>query len=283
MDNSGVEQIQPPARQRAVLAVFARLPVPGQVKTRLAAGASPQQAAGFYKLCAEHACLEVLRCPDADGVVFCAAAEDVQGVAAWLQEAGAALPVRPQVQEPDLGRRMIAALTAAAGSDHLQQQYGAAIVVGTDIPDLSSEVLSAAVAALLGLWPGAAAAADVVLGPAADGGYYLIGFRTQTLLLPAVQSCSVFEGVKWSSSSVLEKTVAGCQRAGLQVAACDTLPVLQDIDTLTDAAAWLAAGKHSSGGDCQPGGGNGSSSSRQQELQQAMRGVLSGCCNNLPG
>jgi glycosyltransferase A (GT-A) superfamily protein (DUF2064 family) len=208
-------------------------------------------------------------------VVFCAAAEDVQGVAAWLQEAGAALPVRSQVQEPDLGRRMIAALTAAAvrGTDHPQQQYAAAIVVGTDIPDLSSEVLSAAVAALLGSQPGAAAAADVVLGPAADGGYYLIGFRTQALLSPAVQSCSVFEGVEWSCSSVLQATVAGCQQAGLQVAACDTLPVLQDIDTLTDAAAWLAAGKHSDGGG----------SGWQQELQQAMRGVLSGCCNSLPG
>jgi glycosyltransferase A (GT-A) superfamily protein (DUF2064 family) len=61
MDNSVVQQIQPPAQQRAALAVFARLPVPGQVKTRLAAGAGAKQAADFYKLCAEHACLEVLR------------------------------------------------------------------------------------------------------------------------------------------------------------------------------------------------------------------------------
>lgn len=206
-------------------------------------------------------------------MVFCAAAGDVQGGAAWLQEAGAALPVRPQVQDPDLGRRMIAALTAAVrGTEQQQQQYGAAIVVGTDIPDVSSEVLSAAVVALLGSRPGAAAA-DVVLGPAADGGYYLIGFRTQALLSPAVQSCSVFEGVEWSCSSVLHKTVAACQRAGLQVAACDTLPVLQDIDTLTDAAAWLAGGAEPTG----------SSSSRQQELQQAMRDVLSGCCKSMGG
>lgn len=60
MDSRGVEETQPSA-QRAVLAVFARLPVPGQVKTRLAAGAGPEQAAAFYKLCAEHAYLEVLR------------------------------------------------------------------------------------------------------------------------------------------------------------------------------------------------------------------------------
>lgn len=47
--------------KRAVIVVFARLPVPGQVKARLAAGVGPEAAAAFYKLCAEHACLEVLR------------------------------------------------------------------------------------------------------------------------------------------------------------------------------------------------------------------------------
>lgn len=50
-----------PVQQRAVVVAFARLPVPGQVKTRLAAGIGPEPAAAFYKLCAEHACLEVLR------------------------------------------------------------------------------------------------------------------------------------------------------------------------------------------------------------------------------
>lgn len=48
-------------QQRAIVVVFARLPVPGKVKTRLAAGVGPKHAAAFYKLCAEHACLEVLR------------------------------------------------------------------------------------------------------------------------------------------------------------------------------------------------------------------------------
>jgi glycosyltransferase A (GT-A) superfamily protein (DUF2064 family) len=47
--------------KRAVIVVFARLPVAGKVKTRLAAGVGPEAAAAFYKLCAEHACLEVLR------------------------------------------------------------------------------------------------------------------------------------------------------------------------------------------------------------------------------
>lgn len=206
------------------------------------------------------------RCPAADGVVFCAASADARGAADWLTAAGAPLPVYPQVQDPDLGRRMIAALTAAvtAGGTQLQGAvtpatapgqgpavlaYEAAIVIGTDIPDLSSEVLSAAVEALLGPSPqgehspalGTATepVADVVLGPSADGGYYLLGFRTEALLLPDVQSGKVFEGVEWSCSTVLQKTVEAVEDVGLRVASTSRLPILRDIDTKEDAAEWL--------------------------------------------
>lgn len=234
--------------------------------------------------------------------MFCAAAEDVQGVAGWLQQAGAALPVRPQIQDQDLGKRMVAALTAAvtgptpagpqqiaaaaaagtgtAGHDNQRQQYAAAIVIGTDIPDLSSEVIASAVQALVGVRGdshGAVAgdAADVVLGPAGDGGYYLIGFSIKALLLHEVQSCKVFEGVEWSTSSVLQRTVAAAERSGLKVAA-DKLPVLQDIDTLQDAAAWLTAQQQLSACPSQPGD---LQSSKRHELQQQMRELLQACCN----
>lgn len=235
--------------------------------------------------------------------MFCAAAEDVQGVGDWLQQAGAALPVRPQIQDQDLGKRMIAALTAAvtgpapagpqqapadaaaaagAGTgDALQQQrYAAAIVIGTDIPDLSSDVISAAVQVLVGNSSGtqqttAGDAADVVLGPAADGGYYLIGFRTEALMLPDVQGCKVFEGIEWSASSVLQRTVAAAERLELKVAA-DKLPVLQDIDTLQDAAVWLTAQQQLSACLSQPGDLR---CSKQHELQQQMRELLQGCCD----
>lgn len=211
-------------------------------------------------------------------MVFCAAAEDVDDVHAWLAAAGAAMPVHPQVQDADLGRRMIAALTAAAtapaqasamtrqesaegnpldrglqkaqrgqdpaatcsteGANPMGQCYDAAIVIGTDIPDISSEVLAAAVQVLLA--PSSSAqAADMVLGPAADGGYYLLGLRTRALLRGDVQDCSIFEGVQWSCSTVLQRTVAASTRLGLSVAPTDTLPTLQDIDTRQDAAVWV--------------------------------------------
>lgn len=199
-------------------------------------------------------------------------------MSSWLAGAGAALPVRPQVQDTDLGRRMIDALTAAATTDAAggsldvpatdqpqQHGYEAAIVIGTDIPDVSSEVLSAAVAALLGDAAGttgqrAASAvsaqgggqqppgADMLLGPAADGGYYLLGFRTEALLRREVQDCSVFEGVQWSSASVLQDTLAAAARIpGLRAAAVSALPTLQDIDTVQDVAAWLGASQAGSG------------------------------------
>lgn len=213
----------------------------------------------------------------------------MQGVAEWLTAAGASLPVHQQVQDPDLGTRMIAALTAAAAGGSPQYplaataastqapatpSYEAAIVIGTDIPDVSSWVLSAAVATLLGPGEGAAApeaaaepnAADVVLGPAADGGYYLLGFRTEALLRPDVQSGKVFEGVEWSCSSVLQKTVEAAGRLGLRVAPASTLPLLQDIDTKQDAADWLG---RSSSVDLDAAGG--APSLRQRQMLQLVR------------
>jgi glycosyltransferase A (GT-A) superfamily protein (DUF2064 family) len=181
----------------------------------------------------------------------------------WLQHNGTPMLVRSQQQTPDLGRRMLAALTEAAAAmpddsatqhqqacegllqqqqqeeEHgLQQQlqqckgYSAVMVIGTDIPDLSTTVLEAAAAAL--------ATHDVVLGPARDGGFYLLGFKTEALLKPEVQSGQVFESVQWSTDSVLQCTVAGVQRLGLKSAPLDTLPVLQDVDTLKDLQAWYS-------------------------------------------
>jgi glycosyltransferase A (GT-A) superfamily protein (DUF2064 family) len=218
----------------------------------------------------------------------------------WLQHNGTPMPVHAQQQTPDLGQRMLAALTAAAtgaagsssnealqepagccscgegeaskvqqhgrtataaevpagSATQLQQlsrcatqqqgqhqeqvkqqqqqqqgsRYSAVMVIGTDIPDLSTAVLDAAAAAL--------ATHDVVLGPARDGGFYLLGFRTEALLKPEVQSGQVFESVQWSTDSVLLRTVAGVERLGLRLAPVDTLPVLQDVDTLQDLQAW---------------------------------------------
>lgn len=287
-DDAAQPSAPPPAPQQpqpaahVALVVFARLPRAGAVKTRLAAGVGAQAAAEFYRLCAQHAFAEVARCCAAAagpaavrGTVSCAAAADVDGVAAWLAECGTPMPVRAQLQEADLGRRMLAALTqaaapasaAAAAAQPAPRQAGAsdqpppppqqppepggcraAIVVGTDIPQLSAQVLARAAALLTDdaaprgsqAGGGDAPRPDVVFGPAVDGGFYLLGFRTSALLRPDVQAGAAFAGVAWSAPDTLRRTAAACGALGLRVAPLDALPVLRDIDTLRDAREWVA-------------------------------------------
>lgn len=95
----------------------------------------------------------------------------------------------------------------------------AAILIGTDCPDLSVGLLVEAFEALR--------TSDVVIGPAFDGGYYLIGLRRQA---PAL-----FEGVAWGTSEVLAATLARAASLGLVV---HKLPTLSDVDEPGDLAVW---------------------------------------------
>lgn len=88
------------------------------------------------------------------------------------------------------------------------------VVVGTDIPDVAASTLQMALAALQ--------EHEAVVGPAHDGGYYLLGLRRPQEAL--------FRGMEWSTSSVLRETVARAEAAGLRLAPLATLPTLQDID-----------------------------------------------------
>ncbi|KAA6420145.1 MAG: hypothetical protein FRX49_09808 [Trebouxia sp. A1-2] len=154
----------------AEVAIFARLPVAGKVKTRLAAGVGFENAATFYKACAEHIFAETSRIDHRD---------------------------RAQAQK---------------GHMCVMQ----ALVIGTDIPDISASILDRAVAAL--------ESHQLVLGPAFDGGYYLLGTTCAALQL--------FEGIEWSSDKVLQQTLQQAKALQLNVAPLDTLPTLEDIDTL---------------------------------------------------
>ena len=89
------------------------------------------------------------------------------------------------------------------------------LAIGADAPGVDADVIAAAVRAL--------GTCDVVLGPATDGGYYLIGLNRPA---PAL-----FDGIAWSTSRVLRQTVAHCRASGLTVA---RLPPLRDVDSLVD-------------------------------------------------
>ena len=197
--------------------VFAKAPVPGTVKTRLAARLGADGAARL----AERMLLETAtQAVDAaiGPVEICCAPE--RNHPAFLRLL-AGLPVGLSDQGVgDLGERMHRAFARVlVGHDR-------ALVIGTDAPGVDAAYLRDAARQL--------ATRDVVIGPALDGGYSLIGLRR-----PAA---GLFEGIAWSSPQVLTQTRAAVQRLGL---AHVELAALADIDEPADLrhlpAAWQPA------------------------------------------
>ena len=113
--------------------------------------------------------------------------------------------------------------------DTFRLGYESVLIVGSDLPDLPHAVLARAHAALAG------AGDRVVLGPATDGGYYLVGLRRM--------HPELFAGVDWGTSRVMEQTTATAARIGLPV---ERLLEWSDVDDLQDLARFAtdAAGDH---------------------------------------
>ncbi len=116
----------------------------------------------------------------------------------------------------DLGERL-----SAAFAEMLADSTDRAVVIGADCPDIGPAVIREAFTAL--------GEHDLVLGPARDGGYYLIGLRR-----PAP---TLFAGVSWGTDRVLQETLERAERDSLKVA---TLGVLGDIDTPEDLVQFVA-------------------------------------------
>src|SRR5581483_10754991 len=188
------------ARCRVV--VFARAPVPGRAKTRLVPALGAEGAAELAARLTEHSLRAAKAARIGPVELWCAPDASHPFFAGCARRHGAAL--RPQGRG-DLGARMHRAL--AAGTP--------AVLVGSDIPAMTPAYLRAAARAL--------ARADVVLGPARDGGYVLIGLRRPQR--------SLFAGVSWGGPSVLERTRLRIARAGLRTR---QLPPLFDVDRPED-------------------------------------------------
>jgi uncharacterized protein len=127
----------------------------------------------------------------------------------WLGEE--ALAFHPQEGE-DLGARL------ARAFQHASRPGGPMCVVGTDIPGLDGELVETAFRRLE-----AEDGPQIVLGPAKDGGYYLLALRSPEPRL--------FQGIRWSTSSVREQTLDRARELGLSV---EELPVLVDVDRVED-------------------------------------------------
>jgi len=153
-----------------------------------------------------------------EGEITVVAVEPPDAVAEVAQLVGADAAVFAQ-QGSDLGARMCAAVAHAAAT-----RPGPIVLIGTDVPLLTSDTIIEATGVL-------AAGHDVVFGPALDGGYYLIAVRRPT---PAVFD---IDPALWGGSQVLASSAAAARLAGLDVA---FRPTLRDLDTPEDAQALVA-------------------------------------------
>ena len=190
-----------------LILLFIKAPVKGQVKTRLAAVLGEDGALDLYK----RFVLDILDTLAQTGVPvsICHTSTDSgTAITGWLGEGRHYVPQ----EGGDVGERMEKAFQRAFAGGASR-----AVLIGSDIPDLQPEVFSEAFQAL--------DRNDAVIGPARDGGYYLIGFRNDTLL-PAL-----FHGIEWSTNTVLKETLAILAQARRTV---HLLPLWGDVDTIED-------------------------------------------------
>jgi rSAM/selenodomain-associated transferase 1 len=197
-----------------VLAVFVKEPRPGTVKSRLAAALGAPAAAGVYRVLAQEVVRRTApRRDEYDRVVVFDPPSAGAAIGEWLGvAAGALLPQAPG----DIGTRMERAFDAI-----FQRGARRVALIGTDVPALAFEDVRDALESLDDH--------DVALGPATDGGYYLIALKG-----PAPE---LFRGIGWSGPDVLRRTLDGAAGGGLSVR---VLRMLGDVDTIEDLAAeWM--------------------------------------------
>lgn len=189
------------------LLIFIKNPRPGRVKTRLARTLGDVEALRIYRFLLEKTRRAALAVAAERWLLY---SDEIEPDDEWPVPDFTKL-----VQEgADLGKRM---------ARSFQQAFAAgaskAVIIGSDCPELKGDRIAEAFARL--------DAADFVLGPTTDGGYYLLGMKQPE---PAV-----FQGVAWSTPAVLEQTLAIIRALGRSPA---LLPTLPDIDTGDDWRAY---------------------------------------------
>ncbi|MDV6234769.1 TIGR04282 family arsenosugar biosynthesis glycosyltransferase [Leptospira ellisii] len=196
----------------SALIVFLKNPIAGKVKTRLAKTVGDRSALGIYEQL-----LEITK----------AAVRDLE------------IPIRlyfdeiPDKTPNDWGKRVSVHLQTGkdlgekmenAFSETFSEKIGCAVILGSDCPDLESKYIREAFSSLKNK--------DAVIGPARDGGYYLLGLKGN---FPAI-----FSGIPWSTERVFAITLEKLQVSRKNVG---VLPLLNDIDEPEDLAPYLNSGR----------------------------------------
>lgn len=190
--------------------IFTRFPKPGKTKTRLIPVFGEEGAADLQRCMTEDTLERVLRLNKERSISIEIHYEggNSKVMKRWL---GKDVVCQPQ-ESGHLGERMSRAFMKS-----FDVGYERVLIIGTDCPDLSIHLLQNAFDAL--------SHSDVIIGPARDGGYYLIGFRKNDF------SPEVFEGIDWGTDKVFKKTLNFLKKIGSKI---HLLPKWNDVDTLDD-------------------------------------------------
>jgi len=198
--------------KKAVI-VFAKFPEKGKVKTRLASTLGDRFAKDFYKVCAEHTFNEILKTNNNNTrhFLFYSDENDRKKIKKWTQSKFLLF----HQQGEDLGKKMLNAFQSVFKND-----VSKTIIIGTDLPDISSDIIEKSFNLLDDC--------DVVIGPATDGGYYLLGMKKIYEKL--------FLNLPWSTDKLFEQTLKIINELNLNLS---ILPELSDIDTENDLNNWI--------------------------------------------
>jgi hypothetical protein len=203
-----------PAHGKTALVVFAREPQRGRVKTRLVPPLTRDQALALHTACLQSTAALAASLPPSVRLRLYLSSRSLP--AARRVARGLQLPPRLQVRVQggdDLGARLARAFAELGAEGHDR-----VVVVGSDSPALPRRRLQSAFAAL--------GRAEAVLGPARDGGYYLIGLR-----LPCAGLSRLFRRIDWGTPRAFRQTRARLRAAGLRLR---LLPPGDDVDTAAD-------------------------------------------------
>lgn len=190
---------------RVSFLIFVKYPCEGRVKTRLAESIGSKAAVLLYRDFVSICLQRYQQIHTADCTIYFDPTEEEDAFRRWLGSKFHYLSQPPG----DLGERL------RAGVENQLKYYSRVIALGTDSPDLPLEYLELAADALL--------TNPLVIGPAQDGGYYLIGLNQ---FIPVL-----FRDIPWSTHLVFEKTLEKARSAYLTPI---ILPEWYDIDTLSD-------------------------------------------------
>ncbi len=203
------EELDTAKRADTVLVIMARYPEAGKTKTRLARSIGDEAVRGLYQAFLTDLAQRFAVAPFSLCWAYTPIESDYQAfISTLVPESAESMRYFPQ-QGQDFGERLHNAFRWTQ-----EQGFGKTILIGSDSPQISRDVTERAYRALDD--------ADVVLGPADDGGYYLIAMRT---------AYDVFSGIPMSTPIVLRMTVEAAQRQGLKI---HMLEALFDVDELPE-------------------------------------------------